>query len=572
MFLAAMFAAKGGRRGFSMAQMRGRLRCGRNVFLVLLLSFVLLRSWNLSTVQMPFNGWDEFNHIAASYFVHTNGKMPKSTDILDADITRFFATQPHPSSSALFFQYKVPLYPGLRMGDDSINALCCRHFKISDSNEVQIYQAQHGPLYYTLMASIVKGKDPPSLLRWADTGRLVNMACYMLTILLFYRILRKAAAAYAHPLLTYGVVTLFASFAYTSFNFSRFSNDGLALLLGCTALLAHMTFFSPEKYGLKRLLLTAYGVGALTGCAVLAKATAMPLVPALCVAMAAYAMRLRRPWLLACAAALVVGYAAVAGGYHLHNYLEYGQLTGMQEAVHNKRNGLGLLDAVAAVLRAPWPPGEVFQALTSNPLLYKMLTFVGGWSNIPNAHALSTLFRLGVLGCVLAGLASLRAAPARAVTARLLRQSPELPLLLAFATLGLLFHSLHSFLAFGYAATGGWYAMLATPVLFAALLLGPALLGRVAGVSAFLWFFALFNVSYYAGLADLARYETGITAVLDALAQTVNYHCLFTVPPLPLLALELTLLAALGGLCCKRIWDFHGNPAAIPAGPERIYA
>lgn len=491
----------------------GRALSRRLIPWVLLL-FAGVRAVNVATVQMPFNGWDELSHIAAAYYVHKNGHMPTARSVMSRDLVPFVEAHPHPTSSLTMLRgVAARSYPG---GDPLCGSDPPKRIRM------YLYQAQHGPLYYHLMALLIGGTDPESLLAWTDAGRMLNIALLLGTLWLWRAILARIVPRDG-PLawLPDGVTLLLASFSYVHYNFVRFSNDALALFLGTAALALYFLWIRPREARGRGQGVPYALLGAVTGLAVLAKATAMVLLPVFAGALL-WRCRPRRAGreALIGLAAFGAGYAALAGFYHLECLARYGQLTGMQEAVMNSFRGYTWRELLGAA-------GKLHYTVLRNPLFYNATLHLAGWSNLISPQWINLGFKTVLTLSGLALCLGLLGRQARAQAALLLARAPELPLLLVAGCAALFFHALHSALCWGIPTTGPWYGMLHLPVLFLFMLLGPALCGRCVGASCLLMLALLCNVATMGGTYDaLLTQQTNNPDFYRALKAVVAHHAL----------------------------------------------
>jgi hypothetical protein len=513
-----------------------------NLFLVALLLLAGIRAVNLAAVQMPFNGWDELPHIAVGYYVHKFGRMPTPRTPMPRELVPFITAHPHPTTSLFMLRgIHAKPYPG---GDPACGVEPPRRF------DMFLYQAQHGPLYYHLMAPFLSGADPESLLAWVDGGRLVNIVLLLGTLFLWHRILRHIVPEGPLAWLPDGVLLLLTSFSYVFYNFVRFSNDALALFLGTVAMALYCLWIKPIGMEARGQVWRFAVLGGVTGLAVLAKATTLALLPVFGLVLLWQCLRRgparSRLTALACLAAFILGYAALAGFYHLQSLSLYGQLTGMQEAVANGRRGFGLVKLLGAF-------GDLGYGLFRNPILYNATLHVGGWSGLASPDWINLGFKTVVTCCALAlGLALVRT-PSRHDAMRFLRSAPELPLLTAASALALGYHALHSALRWGFPTTGAWYGMISLPAFFLLLLLGPALCGRKASAYCLLLLTILFNFAYMDGTYNvLLTQETGVSSFYDAIKRMADHHALLR-PDLHLLLVgEFACLAAVMALAVEK--------------------
>lgn len=527
------------------APSRPKRRLASRLYPWVLLAFAGVRAVNLAVVQLPFNGWDELSHIAVAYYVREYGRMPMFLSPMPRDLKPFVEAHPHPSASlAMLRDTTAKPYPG---GDPACGVEPPRRHRMT------LYEAQHGPLYYHVMALFPAGPDPRGLLAWADTGRILNIALLLGTLFLWRRILLRVVPRDG-PLawLPDGVMLLLVSFSYVPYNFVRFANDALALFLGAAALAFYLERIKPNGQASPRQVWRWGLLGAVTGGAVLAKATSLILMPVFAAVLAWRCLAGRRQEVLgalACLAVFLLGYAALAGPYHVECLLRYGQLTGMQEAVMNGFRGFGpgrLLEAA----------GEAGCGLIRNLLLYNCTPHQAGWSNLIAPQWINLGFKTLVTVCGAAFCAGMARGDARRLAGKLLVGAPEMTLLLAFGTAALVFHAAHSILCWGVPTTGPWYGMLFLPVLFLLLLLGPSLWGRRTSACCLLFLVLLCNGAYMAGTyGDLLTQETNLADFYKALKAVAAHHALLRLDLHTSLVAEFLLLMLAVSLAFEEALD-----------------
>ncbi|MBF0480497.1 MAG: glycosyltransferase family 39 protein [Desulfovibrionaceae bacterium] len=523
-------------------------------YIVVLSFFVFLRAWDTSSAQMPFNGWDEFNHIGVSYHVHLYNKMPVSTDHLSMDLFPLLRAHPHPTGSYPFFIGFAKLYPGAAIKDEHNVP-----FNEGHDKQFDLYEAQHGPLFYHFLSKFVSGNDPHSLLAWIDTGRLFNCILFVLTVIIWHFILANIFYKYDMPILLYGGTLLFASYSISSFNFARFSNDSFSLFFGSLAIYYYISYIKEKlKAGLN--LLPVFFLGLLSGVAVLSKATVLILIPTFIISIAIESFKHHRARGLMSIIVFLSGYLILAGSYHLRNYETYGVITGMQESVINSSHGQGTLDALKLLPQLPWNIWNGNYSITKNPFFYNKFTFIGGWSDISNPLYLSIAYDYCIKICLLMIFLVFFIPDKRNILFAVVHNNLELPLAILFGFLGLLYHSLQSSLAYGMSSTGGWYGMLILPIIFSFLLLGPALFGKITSFFIFTYLALLFNYSHYLGIIDLLQKETGINSVSAAINNIIAHHVIFKYSIFIPLIVESALIIALSLFCIMKIFrDTHSR-------------
>lgn len=490
-----------------------------HLFAVLLFFYVLVTGLVHGARLMPFEGWDEDHHLGVATYFQEQGTMPTPTDTMPASLWPFLQRHPHPAITARGFaglhlrNYQGQVYDGARdtwqPPPEATPAV---------TNPPPLYQAQHGPLFYGLMAGLTSVFGLDAFEARADAGRVLGAFCGGFMAVCWFFILRRMLAGTSFAWMAAPTVLVLAMNSLFVFNHARFANDALANLMAALALLAWATLRTrnPAEISLARDLGGAGLVGLLAGLAVLAKATAMVLIPLFGVGLALRYVPWKQPGLLLGAAALMAaGYLAVAGPYHSASLDRYGTITGMQEAVKNREAGKGL--------------GELVGSATSIPLDEvgaKLLTrsfHVGGYSVHPLPSGWRTAWKvfLGLNGLLL--LVCLFLPSARRRIGVFFRQAWELPALLLLTWAGLFYHMVQSNLAYGLVTTNPWYAVIAFPALFCLLLLPATALfnrwseGRPAGVVTAVLIGAFFLTAYRLGMRGLESLMTdqGRVSVAD---------------------------------------------------------
>lgn len=527
----------------------------RRLLLPLVLALAAVRVIAVAQIQLPFNGWDELPHLAVAYHVHKTGEMPTPRTPMPRELVPFIQAHPHPTTSLSMLRgLDAKPYPG---GDPACSVEPAKRF------DMFCYQAQHGPLFYFLAAPLLSGADPASLLVWADGVRLANGLLLLPTLFLWRRLLGRVFPRDGRlSWLPDGVVVLAASFSYVAFNFARFSNDALAIFLGTSALALYLLHIAPRPLAAPGRLWRYALLGGLVGLAVLAKSTVLALVPALGLSVV---WQGRRPGsrraALVCAAALALGYLAVAGWHHAVNFAKHGQPTAMQEAVLNAKQGFGPARYLAAAARLGY-------GLFRNPVLYNAIPHVAGWSNLRSPDWLSSAFKLAVTFCAASLAVALALARGRREAGRLGDGVACLALLWVFTVAALAYHAVHSAARWGVPTTGGWYGMLALPATLAGLLLGPALCGRRAGSLGLLLLAGVFGAAFLDGVYGVLPFqETGAAGLAEAGRALAGHHALLGVDLPLLLAADILCLTGCVTLVLEAVWRAG---AAANVAPLRV--
>ena len=417
-------------------------------FCALLTLIFLVRGVIVLSVLPPFEGWDEYQHIAYIVFLLENDRPPVLKE--DNDVPRSLYAD-------------LVKYPHSRLAvDEQLRGIGCLSYEEfwqadpppavpPDPPKVRLYQAQQSSLYYSLVSPLYAWLSARGGLLAAVTGlRVLNVlfggAALALALWAVGRLVKPSAHRYLLGLL---IVTqpLFL------LDCARVANDALALLLG-TLTVVILLLFPPRHY-----LAASVAAGATLGLGVLAKAINLglaPLVIYVFVSMA-WGKRLVIRQALIGLVVLVAGAAAISLHTFYFNLTHFGMLTPMQEAVQNRAEGRTLSDYVEAATRLNW-----WREISRRYLRHSL--WCGGWSMLPAPRWLMRLQQYLIQFAVLGGLFLLRRGPRRE---RWLFTRPDVGARLAALCLGmagaLCYHMLHSFMALPNVATNIWYAAVTFP-------------------------------------------------------------------------------------------------------------
>ncbi|MFQ5423441.1 MAG: hypothetical protein ACE5F9_05610 [Phycisphaerae bacterium] len=413
-------------------------------FCVLSALIFLVRGMFVLSVLPPFEGWDEYQHLAYIAFLVEKGRDPV---LKQSRVPRSL----YPA---------IVAYPQARFAVDQVGGLGALSYEdfwkadaapavARDAPSLPLYQAQHAPFYYQLMTPVFRMLwNANSPLRLITALRLINILFGAAAVLV-------AGLAIGRLVLgptRYMIVLLIALQPLFLMNCARVGSDALAVLLG-TIVVAGIVRYIP-----RRTTLASIGLGVCRGLAILAKSSSLALLPFVLFVPASFAWHRRLAIRRAALAALLI--VAAAGAVTLHrfrfNLAHYGVLTPMQEAVENHEHGRGFDDLVRAAVDVNW-----FKRL-SHQYAWSSL-WEGGWSYLKPPRFLSQAHRacvaLTALGWCLAVHATYRR--------RRLFTEPGTAARLAvlgcgFAA-GLAYHTVHGMVATGAKYTNVWYAAVSFP-------------------------------------------------------------------------------------------------------------
>jgi len=429
-----------------------------------LIALVVVRGVVLMCVVPPFEGWDEYQHVAYVQHLREAGRAPVAgqsvvSPALLAEAVKF--PQPHSAVGDMLGGVGAVGYSPFWLLHDAHASPSFRDLPVS------LYQAQHGPLSYRVLQPAFAALGGVGSLRSSIAGmRLVNLLLTAGAVGLAVACLRRQltrrrdAALIGLALATHPLFLL---------NGVRVANDALGVFLATLTVWLGLSLTASSGLGLtrRRLAIAWLATGVLTGLAVLAKATNFALVPfvGFCVLMLAIRSKADARRSLIAGAALALGFVAVMQSEIRFNLEHYGSISSMQEAAVNHRRGLGPADLLKTAASIPW-------SKTITDLWNRRLFFAGGWSFLhshPRAvAAYRDLVAIGLFGWAWGGLVWIvrRRRGKGEAGGRLFANpgaAPACAVLVVSYTAALAYHMVQSKLAWGASSTGPWYASPALP-------------------------------------------------------------------------------------------------------------
>lgn len=415
----------------------------------LLVAYFLCRGLIYLGVMPPFEGWDEYQHVAYVIHVRETGRPPtlgkaNVSPALLGELVHF--PQPRSVVAHQLGRFGVVDYATYwRFG-------AARQPR-PDAGEIGLYEAQHGWGYYRLVAPLFTGLGGLTNLSRAVGGlRLLNLAFMAAAIWVILTLLPHLVPSQRNALLIGLVITSHPLFLI---NGLRVANDALGVLLATIVVV--LCFRIPENPGL--WLGWCGFLGLFAGLAIAIKAVNFGLLPLLAAAWLFSAIRLRISPIGSAAGGAVLGLVLllVLQGEFRENLSQYGVLTAMQEAIHNRRQGRSSADLIRTAMTFRWDV-RVSRLWLRNTFL------VGGWSRLmPNpmwSAAYAWAVALGLMGALGAAAGFLRGKEPRLFSRRCFVYCTLITLSFTGA---LAYHMVQSKLAWGEPTTCPWYAGPALP-------------------------------------------------------------------------------------------------------------
>jgi hypothetical protein len=430
-------------------------------FRLLLAGLVVCRGLVYLCVMPPFEGWDEYQHVGYVVHVLETGRR--------AVLHETNVPQSLLAGAVAFPQARGVIKDQLGwLGAVDYDTFWERHDPRDPRRSapamregwIELYQAQHAPLYYRLAAPLFAALGGVRNLRWSVGGlRLANVGLTAAAVWValggirrLFRRERDAAliglALAAHPLFLQ--------------NGARVANDALGVFLATVAVVGCLAPLSPppaRPTDRRRLAAWGLAVGAVIGLAALAKAVNFALLPfaAFC-GLAAVARGRVAPGRAAVAGLVVAaGFLVVTQDELRFNYTRFGAPTSMQEAVRNRANGRTGADLIRTAKGFAWP--KIVRRLWTRDLFY-----MGGWSflrsHVKAVQTYQLALTLGLYGWAWRLVLARRRDLVLATTTAGLAACAVLCLSVT-AALG--YHMVQSKLAWGVRTTNPWYACPALP-------------------------------------------------------------------------------------------------------------
>jgi len=426
---------------------------------VLLVALVVCRGVVVLSILPPFEGWDEYQHVAYVEHMRQTGRAPVAgqttvAPALLSELVKF----PQPELATRQLHGVGAVDYSTFWNHQGLNGQM-RSPEDFRSHRVLLYQAQHSTMFYRLALPLFEALGGVQNLRWSVAGmRLMNVGLIATAVWVSLEVLRRVVrrerdaaligmAIAAHPLFL--------------MNGARVANDALGVFLATLAIASSLALVSRTDD--RRLALHGATTGCLIGLAIMAKATNFALIPFAAICWLIMLIRLRPEGMRAPLAALALGLGilVVIQSEVRFNLANYGSLSSMQEVLVNQRRGKTTTDLLRTASTVNWPR-------TISHLWDRELFFVGGWSFLPTHPRMVMLYgdlvKVGLAGWIWLGAVLI---VRRRHFSKSVFSAPWVPLaciaLVLCYTAALGYHTVQSKLAWGEPSTGSWYASPALP-------------------------------------------------------------------------------------------------------------
>jgi hypothetical protein len=436
----------------------------------LLITAFLARGPLYLSVFPPFEGWDEYQHLA--YIVHLDetGTIPVfNKSNVSTELRPLIAAMPHSQWGGEQVQEWGAL-PYAQFWNTPARA------PSAERSTFRLYQAQQPPLAYVVDLPIWRALSGADSLGAIAAIRAMNLLLVAAALVLFAAALERLVPAFAPRVAVLALVCLHPLFFQ---NLARVANDGLAVATGIAGI--SLLLLADGRTLPTRGLLAAVCLAA----SVWAKQTSLTLIPAFVmgVPLIGWAHGLSVGRLSRVTSIVGVAFFLLVAPIWLWSYQHYGAIFTTQDTIELAARGPVVAALITSARTLAWGPVIDF-------LLVPGRAWVGGWSFLEAQKPLADLYRwswplLLLTASLGAVVALLRRAWRRERTASTLRTdrvttagSVVCAMVVSFTALGMLYHAVQSNAVFGRSFTNPWYFMTAQPFLFVLVVRGLEAINR----------------------------------------------------------------------------------------------
>jgi hypothetical protein len=418
------------------------------------------------SVLPPFEGWDEYQHLAYIVHLDESGTIPVFDERLRVPLSLRPVLVAEPQSPAGAEQLREW---GAVSYDEYWNKPRPALIEPPPSSP-RLYQAQQPPLAYMLALPVWRALKTSPLAAIAAI-RSLNVLLVAAALTLFAAALARLVPPFAPRVAVFALVCLHPLFFQ---NVARVANDGLAVATGLAGI--SLLVLADRRTLLTRTLLAAACLAA----SVWSKQTSLTLIPALIVGPLAtgWVHGIPSRQCLRVTALAGVAFAVLVAPLWMWSFQHYGTLLTTQDSVELAARGSTVATLATTLVTMAWRPVVEFLFVPGRP-------WVGGWSFVPMHETLGALYggywTAMLAGAVAGGIVSIWQRP-RTIPGDL----AVCAAVVAFTAAGMTYHAVLSHAAFGRTMTTPWYFMTALPFLFVLVVRGlAAMSARVSvGVAA----------------------------------------------------------------------------------------
>jgi hypothetical protein len=474
-------------------------------FCALLGIFIITRGILYMCILPPFEGWDEYQHIAyIQYLIEENKPPVMDRAWVSRKLLARLTTYPQPR-----YMVDQTVATGARDYASFFNSASeivhHRHHP-----DIPLYQAQHGSLYYQLVRPLfILSGGINDLSQSTAVLRFVNLMFAAFALMACFWFIRRVTDDSARAAL---LMIVLASQPLYLMNACRVANDALAVALGTPVIIIAL-----EKNWYDRKLLILL-ISIFLGLGIWVKMTNLPLglfvLLTLILGLLKKAISLKR--LLAVGWAVVLISMVTSSPNIIFNLRQYGTILPMKEVMLNQTKAKGVSEAAAAI-------SELNILKKLRKIWTRHSTWTGGWSylSVKNAAQFAKyLLYVAMAGWLLHLFRSVRRPLLFPVDV-----SIKFTVLVLCISAALGWKIIQSYLAWGIADTNAWYACVALPFFISLAFEGADRWSR-RGATIFGWLMVityLFAEIFGAFTHMLPTYSGGASG-LEAIRRIALFH------------------------------------------------
>jgi hypothetical protein len=484
----------------------------------LILAFLARAPLYLS-VFPPFEGWDEYQHVAYIAHLDEAGTVP----VFDQS---WVPTALRPLMISV---------PHSQWGGDQVRQWGARSYPeywnsatTSPDGEgeptplIRLYQAQQPPLAYVVALPVWRAFGSVHRLAAIYAIRAMNVLLVAGALVVFAAALTRLVPEFAPRVAVLAIVCLYPLFFQ---NVARVANDAIAVATGVVGI--SLLVLADQRTLLSRAALA----GVCIALSVWTKQTSLTLIPALILGPPligwAHRVSASRLWRVTLIASVV--FVLLVAPLWTWSYRHYGTFLTTQDSIQLTSRGAAFAALAASFVALPW-------AEFIDTLFVPGRPWVGGWSFLAMPATLEFLHRWLWILLLIAALAGAVVAMRRharsfsRLVAVLREDGGDVARLavcaavVVFTALGMTYHGILSHAVFGRSMTNPWYFMTALPFLFVLVVRGLEVIGRrlaVVGPAAMGVLFVVMDLhgtwvqmpSAYAATTDVALQWSRLSAI-----------------------------------------------------------
>ena len=438
----------------------------------LLIGAFLARGPLYLSVFPPFEGWDEYQHLAYIAHLDETGTIPVFNDSwVSVALRPLLIGVPHSQSGGdqvrQWGALSYPEYwnsPAPASGADR-----------AAPSLIRLYQAQQPPLAYVVAWPIWRAlKTHPLEAIYAI--RTMNLLLVAAALALFAAALTRLVPAFGPRVALFALVCLHPLFFQ---NVARVANDALAVATGIAGI--SLLVLADGR----RLLTSGLLAAACIAASVWSKQTSLTLIPALVLGLPligwVHGVSAGRLWRATTIS--VVVFLLLVAPLWLWSYRHYGSIVTTQDSLELAARGSVASALATSFVNLPWRAVVDTFFVPGRP-------WVGGWSFLSMQETLADLhgwcwgilLAVAMVGAVTAMRRCARSGERMASVLRtdggVTAGSVVCAAVVVFTTLGMIYHLTLSHAVFGRPMTNPWYFMTALPFMFVLVVRGLEAIGR----------------------------------------------------------------------------------------------